>query len=157
MTDKGAGPFRIDSDSNFGGMPVVTILDAAGGAFCFVAPSDCAGGDMSAAKARGTRIAEALARADPPSVTASSSAGRDGLGRITRSIVIDDLTPAEIAQLFAGQDSGGQAEFFTELAKITAGWPGAGWCMQCAHIKDLMTPEGRQIVTTLAEHIGAQS
>lgn len=77
MTDRnfGEGPFEAKAakallgEFAVGGEDIepvdcATVFDATGNAFCYIAPEDCAGRDMNAAKARATRIAEALNRDD---------------------------------------------------------------------------------------------
>jgi hypothetical protein len=68
------GPFRVEKglthlggDMAVGGeepamVQLVEVAGADGSPFCYVLPEDCHGGDMTAAKARATRIAEALNR-----------------------------------------------------------------------------------------------
>jgi hypothetical protein len=58
MTDVSKGPFAVDKAPL--GSTKVNILDATGRPFVHVHMKDCAGGDLAAAKARATRIAESL-------------------------------------------------------------------------------------------------
>jgi hypothetical protein len=70
----GKGPFKVEKDLAYLGgdmavggeepemVQMVAVADAAGEPFCYVHPDDCAGGDLTSAKARATRIAEALNR-----------------------------------------------------------------------------------------------
>jgi hypothetical protein len=65
----GKGPFSVFPNvhqlQDSGNSPVVvTIVDGGGQPFAFVRQNDCAGGDPTAAKARATRIAEALNRCE---------------------------------------------------------------------------------------------
>lgn len=54
--DAGKGPF-VTQQEDEGNQ---TVRDAAGLPFCWVIAAECVGGDKAAAKARATRIAEAL-------------------------------------------------------------------------------------------------
>lgn len=74
---------------------------------------------------------------------------------VTRTVTIDDLTPQEVAQLFCGFFDCGQAAFFNEVARISATWPGAGWCSQAFAIADnsALTVEARRVIEQLAEHL----
>jgi hypothetical protein len=62
MTERSKGPFTIgDGSPIFGsGETAREIMDASGARFALVLSRDCAGGDLTAAKARATRIAESL-------------------------------------------------------------------------------------------------
>jgi hypothetical protein len=73
---------------------------------------------------------------------------------ITRTITIDDLTPQELADRFANMFDNEQAEFFAEVAKIAATWPGAGMCQQAYSIASHLDDEGRSVIQRLAEHAG---
>jgi hypothetical protein len=75
----------------------------------------------------------------------------------SRTIALDDLTPGELATLFAHMASDDQAHFFNKVGAITRNWPGTGWCMQCAHIVDCLSDEGAKVVLTLAGHIRPDS
>ena len=68
---------------------------------------------------------------------------------------MDDLTPAELAELFCALLSDEQAEFFNEVARMSSPWPAGGWCVQaCAIAREKnFTEGGRQVVRALAEHI----
>lgn len=72
---------------------------------------------------------------------------------VSRTIEINDLTPAELAVLFTEMDGEQQAEFFAEIAPIAKTWPGAGWCQQSYDIAKHLTPEGREVVLKMAEHV----
>lgn len=72
---------------------------------------------------------------------------------VTRTLSLDDLTPKEMAAIFAPMDSVGQAQFFNAVATATKYWPGTGWCGQCAYIIDDLSDEGARAVLTLAGHI----
>lgn len=73
----------------------------------------------------------------------------------TRTITLDDMTPEELAQLFAPMGSDEQARFFDALAVITGDWRGLGWCGQCAYMVDNLSTAGAEVVLTLAGHIEA--
>ncbi len=70
---------------------------------------------------------------------------------ITRTVTLSDLSPAELASIFAQMDSGQQAAFFDALAEEVKDWPGTGWCMQCSWIEQEMTPRARDVVRKLME------
>lgn len=69
---------------------------------------------------------------------------------ITRSITIDDITPQELATVFAGMWAEEQAEFFDNVWKIARTWPGAGWCQQSSAIAKELSSDGRECIATLA-------
>lgn len=72
---------------------------------------------------------------------------------ITRTIEVNDLTPAELAELFCEMDSHQQTEFFETINGLAAKWPGAGWCQQSCSIADSMTSGARFVIEKLAEHV----
>jgi hypothetical protein len=72
---------------------------------------------------------------------------------VTRTIQIDDLTPQELAALFAGMSNRQQAEVFSEIWRIAKEWPGAGWCRQSCDIVDVLDKDGRDALETLAAHL----
>jgi hypothetical protein len=74
----------------------------------------------------------------------------------TRTVSLADLTPSELAAIFAHMNSDDQAHFFNKVASETRGWPGTGWCGQCAYIIDGLSDEGAKVVLTLAGHIEAR-
>ncbi len=71
---------------------------------------------------------------------------------ITRTLALDDLTPTELATLFADMGSDEQAQFFNALKPITDVYGGLGWCGQCAYLKDDLDAGGRDVLATLAGH-----
>ena len=71
---------------------------------------------------------------------------------ITRTITIGDLRPQELAVLFCGLDSLGQADFFGEVWAIAREWPGAGWCQQSYAISEALDADGREAIRVLAGH-----
>ena len=73
---------------------------------------------------------------------------------VTRTITLDDLTPAELADRFASMFADEQAEFFAEVAKIAATWPGAGMCQQANSIAKHLDANGRFVIEKLADHAG---
>lgn len=72
---------------------------------------------------------------------------------VSRTVDIDYLTPAELAHLFTKGDGYHQAQFFSEVWKITKDWPGAGWCMQSLDICEKADSDARSAITTLAAHL----
>lgn len=71
---------------------------------------------------------------------------------ITRTVTLSDLTPVELASIFAAYDDGQQAAFFNALAAETGDWPGTGWEGQCYHICKNLSPDGQRIVADLADN-----
>ncbi len=71
---------------------------------------------------------------------------------ITRTITLDDLTPAEVAEAFCELDGDQQASFFQHVGLIAREWPGAGWCQQSYAITENLSPGGREVIETLANH-----
>jgi hypothetical protein len=72
---------------------------------------------------------------------------------VTRTIIVDDMTPGKLAEIFAHMNSDDQARFFNKVASETRDWGGFGWCGQCAYIIDELSDEGANVVLTLAGHI----
>ena len=70
---------------------------------------------------------------------------------ITRTIELDDLTPDELAEVFAHMDGEQQARFFTCVGEIAATWPGAGWCQQSCAISEHLDKIGTETIAKLAE------
>lgn len=73
---------------------------------------------------------------------------------ITRTITLDDLSPAEIAYAFAEMNDEQQAQFFSEVGRIAATWPGAGMCQQAYAIADHLDASGTYVIERLADHAG---
>ncbi len=72
--------------------------------------------------------------------------------KVTRTIVLDDIGPAELAQLFCDMGDIDQAQFFSAIKPIAEKWSSAGWCMQACGIAEQIDPAGRDVITKLAEH-----
>ena len=70
---------------------------------------------------------------------------------ITRQITLDDITPEELATVFAGMWAEEQAAFFAKVWQIARNWPGAGWCHQCSAIAPLLDQDGKDCIAKLAE------
>ncbi len=73
---------------------------------------------------------------------------------ITRTVVIDDLTPEELAGRFADMGPRQQAKFFAAVAAIADTWSGAGMCMQAYAIADYLDAQGKYAIERLADHAG---
>lgn len=73
--------------------------------------------------------------------------------KITRTFEIADITPEELAQVFAGMYADEQARFFAAIKPIAAQWPGAGWCQQSHGIARNLNADGRFVIDTLVAHI----
>lgn len=71
---------------------------------------------------------------------------------VTRTVTLSDLTPVELASIFAAYDSEQQATFFTALRAETKDWPGTGWCGQSWHIADAADYDALFVIMTLAGH-----
>jgi len=71
---------------------------------------------------------------------------------VTRTVTVSDLTPAEMASIFADWSDIQQAEFFDHLHRESLGWPNSGWYGQAYSIVSRLTPNGRAVVRALAEH-----
>lgn len=71
---------------------------------------------------------------------------------ITRTIEFTDITPDEMAKVFASWEAQGQAEFLNEVGNISRAWPGAGWCMQALYIAPLLDRDGQMVVEGLGNH-----
>lgn len=72
---------------------------------------------------------------------------------VTRTLTVSDLTPAEMASVFADWSDIDQAEFFHHLRAESRDWPNSGWCGQAYNIVSRLSPDGRAIVEALADHV----
>ncbi len=70
---------------------------------------------------------------------------------VTRSLLIDDLTPEEAANIFLREGDEWQAAFFNAFKSITDTWPGAGWCQQSYAIAQHLDRSGAETIAKLAE------
>lgn len=70
---------------------------------------------------------------------------------ITRTLTIADITPAELAKVFAAMFADEQAAFFSEVGRIAATWPGAGWCQQSCAISENLDKRATETILKLAE------
>lgn len=73
------------------------------------------------------------------------------MGALTRTFEIDDITPEELAGVFAGMDGEQQARFFSTVGKIAATWPGAGWCQQSCAISEHLDKTATETILKLGE------
>ncbi len=74
---------------------------------------------------------------------------------VTRTITVSDLTPAELASIFAQFSDHEQAQFFDAVGEESKDWPGSGWEQQACSIcaSDSMTSRGRNVIRALAEFV----
>lgn len=72
---------------------------------------------------------------------------------ITRTVTLSDLTPAELASIFAAFDDHHQAAFFDALADEVKDWPGTGWSMQCCYFVPKLGDRGRAVLADMAEYL----
>ena len=70
---------------------------------------------------------------------------------ITRTVTIDGITPAELAQVFCAMYADEQAAFFSEVGRIASAWPGAGWCQQSCAISENLDKRATETIVKLAE------
>ena len=75
---------------------------------------------------------------------------------VNRTISFDDLTPEELAELFAAMDGQEQSDFFAAVWSLAKKWPGAGWCQQSHEIARLADNNAIQTIRTLASHLPAE-
>ena len=75
---------------------------------------------------------------------------------MNRTFAIADVTPREVAELFAHMSGADQAEVLDHVWQIAREWPGAGWCQQSYDIARFLTPDGRSTVAVLANHALAE-
>lgn len=71
---------------------------------------------------------------------------------VTRTVTISDLTPAEMASIFASWFDDQQAQFFDALADETKDWPGCGWSGQAYCIAQKLGPKGRRIMNDMIDN-----
>lgn len=74
--------------------------------------------------------------------------------RVTRTLEIDDMTPQELASIFARWFADEQAAFFSAIAVESKDWPGTGWCQQACAIAEHLDDAGRSVIEKLAGHAG---
>ena len=70
---------------------------------------------------------------------------------VTRTFVIDDIAPEELAATFLDWDGEQQAAFFNAFKAETDKWPGAGWCQQSCEISRFLDRSGIESIAKLAE------
>ena len=75
---------------------------------------------------------------------------------VTRTVTLSDLTPAEMASLFAGWSSTLQGEFFAALRAESEDWPNSGWCGQCYYIVQDADADALFVLDKLADHVVAR-
>lgn len=73
------------------------------------------------------------------------------MSALIRTVEIDDITPDELAALFADMDSKKQARFFARVGEIAATWSGAGWCQQSCAISEHLDKIGTETIIKLSE------
>ena len=75
---------------------------------------------------------------------------------ITRTVALDDLTAAEMAERFCEMNSEQQAAFFSWVGEIARTSPGAGMRMpaQAHAIAKYLGPDARYVIECLADHAG---
>ncbi len=71
---------------------------------------------------------------------------------VTRTIALDDLTPDELASIWAHWDNEKQAEFLSAAWREGATWPGAGWCQQACSIVEKVDDDGGKLIDAIAGH-----
>lgn len=73
------------------------------------------------------------------------------MSAITRTVVLDDIAPEELAAVFLDMDAEQQAAFFNAFKAEMDKWPGAGWCQQCCSMSRFLEPSGIESILKLAE------
>lgn len=70
--------------------------------------------------------------------------------KLLRGDALRDITPQDVAELFAGMDSDEQAEFYNHVAKIASSWLN----MQAQYITDSekLTLAGRRVMQTIGDY-----
>lgn len=70
--------------------------------------------------------------------------------RLLSGDTIRDITPEDVAELFAGMDADEQAEFYNHVAKIASNW----LYMQAQYITDSekLTLPGRRVMQTIGDY-----
>lgn len=72
----------------------------------------------------------------------------------TLTVTVSDLSPEEMASIFAGWNDGQQAAFFHALHEEAQSWPGGGWWLQIASTIDKMSPEALSVMREFADALG---
>jgi len=70
---------------------------------------------------------------------------------LVRTVTFNDVNPKELAAIFCDMWAEEQAEFFSEVGRIAADWPGAGWCQQSCAISDKLDKRATETILKLAE------
>lgn len=71
---------------------------------------------------------------------------------VTRTVTISDMTPAEMASIFASWFDDQQAAFFAALVEESKDWPGSQFEGQAYAIVQKLDRDGMKIVGDLAHH-----
>ena len=75
---------------------------------------------------------------------------------VTRTVTISDLTPEEMASIFAAWDDHQQGAFFNALHVEAKDWPLGGWNGQFWHVVKHLDANGREVVGDLVENYSAR-
>ena len=70
--------------------------------------------------------------------------------RLLKDDTLTDITPQDVAELFAAMDSDEQAEFYNHIAKVASSW----LSMQSQYItdSDKLTLAGRRVMQTIGDY-----
>ncbi len=75
---------------------------------------------------------------------------------IIRTIEVSNISPEEMAAIFAAWGGKEQAEFFGAVAREADGWPygRSGFCSQALYIAEALDGDGRYVIERIADHAG---
>lgn len=76
--------------------------------------------------------------------------------KITRTVTVSDLTPKEMASIFAEWFDDKQAAFFNALAVESKNWPGGGFGGQMYAMSGYLDEGGRRIVDDIIDNCKSQ-
>lgn len=77
-----------------------------------------------------------------------------GVKTITRTVTVSDLTPEEMASIFAEWFADQQAAFFNALAVESKDWPGCGIDGQMYAVTEYLDEGGRKVVNAIIDNCG---
>ena len=72
---------------------------------------------------------------------------------LKRTLIVDDITPEELAAEWCGMGYGQQALFFNEVANIIKKWD-KDFCFQLQYLMDegVLTDEGRRVMELIGNY-----
>lgn len=76
---------------------------------------------------------------------------------ITRTVTVSDLTPTEVASIFAQWNDTEQARFFEALVEDGKSFEGTGWCGQALWFVPNMNRDAQNLLAVFASYLDDES